>query len=78
MIPPTSVLSGSSRTRFISWTDRDTRDTTAPCRISPGARPLETWLMTSDSAKTAQTPEMFAASADAAATAPICSVPYPR
>ncbi len=57
-MPPISVNSGSIRTRFINWTERPTSDTMAPCMMSAGGMPSDRWLMTSDSANTAQTPEI--------------------
>ena len=53
-MPPIRVNSGSIPTRFISCTDRPTSETTAPCMMSAGAAPWERWLITSDSANTAQ------------------------
>ena len=64
MIPPTSVTSDSTFTRFISCTERVTSETIAPCMMSAGVTPCDTWLITSLSANTAQTPEIDAAFAD--------------
>ncbi len=73
-IPPISVNSGSMRTRFMSCTDRPTSETMAPCMMSAGATPWDRWLITSDSANTAQTPEMVIGSFDVATSGPISSV----
>ena len=76
-IPPISVNSGSSLTRFISCTERPTSDTIAPCMMSAGATPCERWLITSDSANTAHTPEMAIDSFDVSTSGPISSVANP-
>ena len=69
-----SVNSGSIPTRFISWTDRPTSETIAPCMMSAGATPCDRWLMTSDSANTAHTPEMEVAAFEVCTSGPISSV----
>ena len=75
-MPPTSVNSGSSCTRFMSCTERATSETMAPCMMSAGGRPVERWLITSDSANTAHTPEIDGGVLGASRpAAPISSVP---
>ena len=72
-MPPISVNSDSICTRFISCTDRSTSDTMAPCMMSAGGVPSDSWLITSDSANTAQTPEIATADFEVLTSGPISS-----
>ncbi len=72
-IPPTSVNSGSIRTRFMRRTDFSISERMAPCMMSAGDAPLVTWLITSDSAKTAHTPEIDTGSSEVSTRGPISS-----
>ena len=46
----------------------------APFMMSDGAEPMVSWLITSDSAKTAQTPDISTGTVEEAASGPISSV----
>ena len=54
-MPPVSMKPGSRPTRRINWIARPPSETIAPIMMSSAGMPLARWLMTSDSANTAQT-----------------------
>jgi hypothetical protein len=72
-MPPTSVHSARS-SRAAATATRSTSETIAPCMMSAGATPCDRWLITSDSANTAHTPEMFVVPFEVSTSGPISSV----
>jgi hypothetical protein len=55
VIPPVSMKPGSRPTRRISWIARPPSEIIAPIMMSSAGMPFARWLITSDSANTAQT-----------------------